>query len=117
MKDARRRSIAKALTWRVIATTTTMALAYAATGDLKLAGTIGALDVVIKLAFYYAHERAWGRVQWGKGTRLQFYQFQESPPGRSRRFGTKFRNSHCIPLLIFDTRDNSASHARRSGFF
>ncbi len=65
-RELRSRSIVKALTWRFIATSTTMALAYAATGDLKLAGAIGAADVVIKLSFYYVHERAWGRVEWGK---------------------------------------------------
>lgn len=51
MREARKRSILKALTWRVIATSTTMVLAYAATGDLKVAGAIGAADVVIKLFF------------------------------------------------------------------
>lgn len=64
-KEFRTRSIIKALTWRAIATSTTMALAYAATGDLKLAGAIGVADVIIKLAFYYFHERAWGHVEWG----------------------------------------------------
>jgi adenylylsulfate kinase len=65
-KEFRSRSIVKALTWRVIATSTTMALAYAATGDLKLAGMIGVADVIIKLLFYYFHERAWGHIAWGK---------------------------------------------------
>jgi uncharacterized membrane protein len=64
MKDSRIRSIVKALTWRMIATSTTMALAFAATGDLKLAGAIGVADVIIKLFFYYVHERAWGRISW-----------------------------------------------------
>lgn len=66
MREARERSIIKALTWRVIATSTTMILAYAATGDMKIAGAIGAADVVIKLFFYYVHERAWGRIPWGR---------------------------------------------------
>lgn len=66
IREARWRSIAKALTWRVIATSTTMVLAYAAIGDLKIAGAIGAADVVIKLFFYYVHERAWGRVRVGR---------------------------------------------------
>lgn len=70
VREARWRSIVKALTWRVIATSTTMALAYAATGDLKTAGAIGAADVVIKLFFYYLHERAWGRVE--KGRNVEF---------------------------------------------
>ena len=65
-KEFRSRSIAKALTWRAIATSTTMALAYIATGDLKIAGAIGVADVIIKLAFYYMHERAWGHIAWGK---------------------------------------------------
>jgi uncharacterized membrane protein len=67
MKDSRIRSIVKALTWRVIATSTTMALAYAATGNLELAAAVGAADVVIKLFFYYVHERAWGRIAWHRG--------------------------------------------------
>jgi len=66
MREARKRSVLKALTWRAIATSTTMALAYAATGDMKIAGAIGAADVVIKLFLYYVHERAWGRIPWGR---------------------------------------------------
>ena len=56
MREARKRSILKALTWRAIATSTTMVLAYAATGDMKVAGAIGAADVVIKL-FFLLHPR------------------------------------------------------------
>jgi uncharacterized membrane protein len=70
IREARSRSIIKSLTWRAIATSTTMALAYAATGDLKIAGAIGAADVVIKLFFYYIHERAWGRVHWGRNVNV-----------------------------------------------
>ena len=66
VREARWRSITKALTWRVIATSTTMALAYVATGNFKIASAIGAADVVIKLFFYYLHERTWGRVQQGR---------------------------------------------------
>ncbi len=65
-KEYRSRSIVKALTWRAIATSTTMMLAYIATGDLKIAGAIGVADVIIKLGFYYVHERAWGHIDWGK---------------------------------------------------
>lgn len=70
MREARWRSIIKALTWRIIATSTTMVLAYIATGSLKIAGAIGAGDVVIKLFFYYVHERAWGRIRWGKNVHV-----------------------------------------------
>ena len=64
MKDSRIRSVIKALTWRVIATGTTMSLVFAATGDIELMTHIGIADVVIKLFFYFIHERAWGRIAW-----------------------------------------------------
>jgi adenylylsulfate kinase len=66
MKDSRIRSVAKGLTWRAIATGTTMTLVYIATGDIQLMAHIGMADVVIKLVFYYGHERAWGRLSWGR---------------------------------------------------
>lgn len=66
MREARFRSVIKALTWRFIATCTTMALVYLATQDLHVMGAVGAADVLIKLFFYYCHERAWGRISWGR---------------------------------------------------
>ena len=66
MREARTRSVIKALTWRFIATCTTMALVYLATRDLEIMGAVGAADVLIKLFFYYCHERAWGRIPWGR---------------------------------------------------
>ncbi|MFT7644925.1 MAG: adenylylsulfate kinase [Candidatus Paceibacteria bacterium] len=66
MKDSRIRSVIKGLTWRAIATSTTMSLVYIATGDIELMAHVGMADVVIKLIFYYGHERAWGRLSWGR---------------------------------------------------
>ena len=65
MHETKARSIAKALTWRFIATLTTTGLALYFTGELQTAMTIGVFDVVIKLLFYYFHERGWGSVDWG----------------------------------------------------
>lgn len=67
MKDSRIRSIVKALTWRCIATGTTMSLVYIGTGDVELMAHVGIADVIIKLFFYYVHERAWGRIPWKRG--------------------------------------------------
>jgi adenylylsulfate kinase len=69
MKDSRIRSVVKALTWRFIATTTTVSLVYIGTGNIELAAHVGAADVVIKLFFYYVHERAWGRISWHRGVK------------------------------------------------
>ena len=63
--DSQKRSITKTITFRIIATLTTMILVYIFTRSLALANTIGVLDLVSKLILYYLHERAWDRVKWG----------------------------------------------------
>jgi uncharacterized membrane protein len=65
--EMHKRSVVKALTWRMIATLTTMSLVFIFTGDLTLAGTVGFFDIALKLFFYYLHERAWNRLSWGRG--------------------------------------------------
>ena len=62
--ESRKRTIAKTISFRVLATLSTMALVYAATGELALAGIVGGIDAVIKTLLYYFHERAWNRVGW-----------------------------------------------------
>ena len=64
------RSGAKAITWRVIATTTTMFLVYFFTGELDLSVGVGVFDVLLKLAFYFLHERAWERVWYGRDVKV-----------------------------------------------
>ena len=66
MKDSRIRSFVKGITWRIIATSTGMGIAYSLTSDVEIAMATGAIDVVLKLLFYYGHERAWGRIAWGR---------------------------------------------------
>ena len=58
-RESRLRSILKAFTWRIIATITTISIAYIITGDLSAAGAVGLLDFFIKLLLYYFHERIW----------------------------------------------------------
>ncbi|GAG14196.1 unnamed protein product [marine sediment metagenome] len=64
--DIRKKSIVKAITWRAIATITTMTIVFIVTGKLALAGVVGGFDLTIKLILYYLHERAWNKVSWGK---------------------------------------------------
>lgn len=58
-KESHTRSILKAFTWRVIATSTIIGIAYFKTGDISFALELGAIEFVIKLVVYYLHERAW----------------------------------------------------------
>lgn len=64
--ERKRRSLAKAVTWRVIATLTTMVLVFIATGEWTITLGVGLLDVVTKLIFYFGHERMWNLITWGK---------------------------------------------------
>ena len=66
MHDKHVRSITKGMSWRVLATLTTVILVYAFTGKLALAAGIGIIEVVAKLMIYYAHERAWDQINWGR---------------------------------------------------
>jgi uncharacterized membrane protein len=51
--------LAKALSWRVVATLTTGIIAYLVTGKLEAAALIGGIEYLVKFVIYYAHERAW----------------------------------------------------------
>ena len=78
MVDSTRRSLVKALSWRVIATVITTLLVFVYTGRLEVAALIGGLDAVIKLATYFLHERLWNRISFGRqpdpGTKSPNYQ-------------------------------------------
>ncbi len=60
------RSIVKAITWRTGGTVVTFAVAWILTDDLSLSVGIGLLDTVIKIGAFYAHERIWNRLSFGK---------------------------------------------------
>ena len=64
--ESRKRSVAKSLSWRFIATTITVSVTYFVTGELALAAEVGLLDTLIKLVTMYMHERAWLRISLGR---------------------------------------------------
>jgi len=64
-EDSAIRSVMKTLSWRILATVTTVVLIYALTDDGDLAMTIGYLEATLKMGLYYVHERIWNRVQVG----------------------------------------------------
>jgi len=61
----KKRHIAKAFTWRAIASVTTVLIGWLATGDITTGLSIGAFDFILKLILYYAHERAWYKSNFG----------------------------------------------------
>lgn len=58
-RESHLRSILKGFTWRIIATSTTVTIAYFITGEIGDALTIGGIEFVGKVFIYYLHERAW----------------------------------------------------------
>ena len=66
MSDSRARSATKALSWRLVATATTVGLVFLFTREVQLALAVGGVELVVKVLVFYLHERAWNTVPWGK---------------------------------------------------
>lgn len=64
-KESHLRSVLKAFSWRVVATTTTASIAFVITGQIDTALMIGGIEFVFKIFVYYAHERLWQLVPRG----------------------------------------------------
>ncbi|MBN1224101.1 MAG: DUF2061 domain-containing protein [Candidatus Aminicenantes bacterium] len=60
------RTVFKAISWRIIATLTTMAAVYLFTREPMISLGVGAVEVIAKVTFYYFHERIWNKISWGK---------------------------------------------------
>ena len=65
-KETNTRSIVKGISWRVVATTTTIAIVYFFFDRLDLAIAAGMIETVLKVGLYWLHERLWFKVRWGK---------------------------------------------------
>lgn len=70
LRESRTRSILKGVTWRILASITTMVVALGVTGKVDTALKIGGVEVFAKILIYYFHERAWARVPLGTVRRV-----------------------------------------------
>jgi len=64
--ETRRRSLAKAISWRILAAIITGCVALAMTKQLDFAAKIGLIDTTVKLLIYFLHERAWNKINYGR---------------------------------------------------
>lgn len=55
----KKRHLAKAVTWRIIASLTTALIAFMFGLPPKAVGLVFVADLVIKFVMYYVHERIW----------------------------------------------------------
>ncbi len=64
--ETRFRSLAKAVCWRMVALVILATVSYIFTRSFKETGLITGVYTVIQIAVYWAHERVWQRVRWGR---------------------------------------------------
>jgi uncharacterized membrane protein len=65
-QESRSRSLAKAVSWRMTGTIDTMVISFIITGQLKLAISIGFVELFTKIMLYYVHERIWDKIRFGR---------------------------------------------------
>jgi uncharacterized membrane protein len=65
-RDSHPRSVAKAVSWRLLGSIDTFVLSLIFTGSLRLAGSIAVTEMLTKMVLYYAHERVWSAIPWNQ---------------------------------------------------
>lgn len=60
------RTIAKIISWRILLTVMNFTYTYIITGDWKAGLAVAGIAAVVNTFIYWAHERAWNVVNWGK---------------------------------------------------
>ncbi len=65
-KETNTRSIVKTISWRILATLTTIALVYIFIGDVSVALSVGGIEVILKMLIYFLHERGWDKIKFGR---------------------------------------------------
>jgi len=56
----------KAISWRIIATLTTVLLVFVFTRNFVISFGVGFLEFFSKILVYYLHERVWNLIQYGR---------------------------------------------------
>jgi adenylylsulfate kinase len=66
MVDSKKRSLAKAISWKFLGFIFLATLTYIATNSLKQTGLVATTYHIFMLGLYMLHERIWNKVFWGK---------------------------------------------------
>lgn len=69
--DTRVRSLAKALSYRVISSLLTGSIFFGATQRVRMALTLALVDSLVKIVVFYIHERAWVKIAFAQATRAR----------------------------------------------
>ena len=60
--DNRKKSLCKAISWRLIGSASTFAVSATVTSDFRIASGIMVLEFFVKIAIFYLHERLWTKI-------------------------------------------------------
>jgi len=61
-----KRSLVKAISWRITGSIDTFLISWVLTGEPKLAASITVVELVTKISLYFCHERIWLKIKWGR---------------------------------------------------
>jgi uncharacterized membrane protein len=64
--ETAKRSLIKAISWRMTGTADTFIISWIITGHLALASGIAFTEIITKIFLYWCHERVWNKIKWGK---------------------------------------------------
>jgi len=63
--ESNKRSLVKAISWRIIASVVTSLIAYSFGLPTKAIGLVFFADLIIKFVLYFFHERLWSSLEFG----------------------------------------------------
>jgi len=64
--ESKGRSLAKTITWRITGITLTFFLLFISTGSILFSLEASLAINLTKSVAYYAHERIWNKIKWGR---------------------------------------------------
>jgi hypothetical protein len=64
--DGHPRTISKSITWRALITINNFMIPFILTGSWQSAAVFLGIATVLNIVVYYAHERVWNLVSWGR---------------------------------------------------
>ena len=66
------RSLAKAISYRVLGSTGTAMVVFFFSSNMTLSLGAGALDMLLKITLYFVHERIWNHIPYGRPKRPEY---------------------------------------------
>jgi len=75
--DKSYRSLIKAVTWRITGSLDTFILTFVITSKFEIALSISFFELFTKIFLFWAHERVWNIIGWGKSDKNKSSEFIE----------------------------------------